>query len=450
MRRFARRAATLAAAATAVAIVHGCSEQLEGGRACPILCPGQDVELRDTIVAAVALDTTLSPYPGLGDEPFLLLTSRGDTLETRVIVRYDTLPTTFRPSGSPTDTPIDFVDSAHLEIRLQFPTPRSEEQTVTVEAYDVDTTAVEGDAADTAAATMLPLFRPDRFLGSLTFRPVDLAKDPATAAPRDSIARIPIENGYLLGKILAKERLRVGLLVRAAESAELVFRGVSQPRPPVLSFRVSADQAVPRKTAPPYSATPAQRFVAAPLSDFVIVARKRASDVPPQVLVVGGVPGRRSYLRFDLPSSIVDSTSVVRATLLLTQYPNRLAAHGADSISLYPQPVAASEQVTDLSHAAGLLTPIFLPALELIFRLDSLRVPPNDSGQVAIELIGAVQVWRATQPERASRALVLRIPPVNEGVGQDELFFFSTETPEAALRPRLRIVYVPRVGIGLP
>jgi hypothetical protein len=450
MRQFARRAATLAAAAAAVAIVHGCSEQLEGGRACPILCPGQDVELRDTIVAAVALDTTLSPYPGLGDEPYLLLTSRGDTLETRVIVRYDTLPTTFRPSGSPTDTPIDFVDSAHLEIRLQFPTPRSDEQTVTVEAYDVDTTAAEGDAADTAAATMLPLFRPDRFLGSLTFRPVDLAKDPTTGAARDSTARIPIDNGYLLAKIQAKERLRVGLLVRAGESAELVFRGVAQLRAPLISFRVSTDQNVPRKTAPPYSATPTERFVAAPLSDFVIVARKRPSDVPAHALVVGGVPGRRSYLRFDLPSGIVDSTSVVRATLLLTQYPNRLAARGADTVSLYPQPVAASEQVTDLKHAAALLTPIFSPDLEPIFRLDSLRAPPNDSGEVAIEVIGAVQVWRATQPERASRALVLRIPPTNEGVRQDEFFFFSTEAPEARLRPRLRIVYVPRVGIGLP
>jgi hypothetical protein len=454
MRQFARRAATLAAAAAAVAVVHGCSEQLEGGRACPILCPGQDVELRDTIVAAVALDTTLSPYPGLGEEPFLLLTSRGDTLETRVIVRYDTLPTTYRPSGSPTDTPIDFVDSAHLEIRLQFPTPRSEEQTVTVEAYDVDTTAAEGDAADTAAAAMLPLFRPDRFLGTLTFRPVDLAKDPTTAAARDSTARIPIDNGYLLAKIQAKERLRVGLLVRAAESAELVFRGVTQARPPLISFRVSTDQTVPRKTALPYSATPTERFVAAPLSDFVIVARKRPADVPPELLPhllsVGGVPGRRSYLRFDLPSGIVDSTSVVRATLLLTQYPNRLAARGADTVSLYPQPVAASEHVTDLKHAAALLTPIFQPGLEPIFRLDSLRAPPNDSGDVAIEVIGAVQVWRATQPERASRALVLRIPPTNEGVGQDEFLFFSTEAAEEQLRPRLRIVYVPRVRIGLP
>jgi hypothetical protein len=440
MRQSVTRAATLAIAAAGVLAIHGCTERLEGGRACPILCPGQNVELRDTLVAAVVLDTTLGSYPAVGDEPQLLLTSRGDTLETRIIIRYDTVPTTYRPPNSPTDAPIEMVDSALLAIRLQFPT-RSPEQTVTIDAYDVDTTLAEADAADTVAATMLPLFRPDRFLGSLTFRPADLATDPATGAARDSTARIPIDGGYLLGKIQAKARLRVGLLVRAAESAELVFQGVNGFRPQELSFKVSPEEAVARRATGPYSATPAERFIANPLSDFVIVAQKRPADTPAEVLAIGGVPGRRGYLRFDLPRGIVDSTSVVRATLLLTQYPNRLAAHGPDSISLYPQPVIASELVTDLQKAATMLGGG--PA----FRLDSLRATPDGSGTVSVEVVGLLQVWRTTQPQQASRALVLRLP--SEGVGPDALYFYSTEAA-AALQPRLRIVYVPRLGIGLP
>jgi hypothetical protein len=332
------------------------------------------------------------------------------------------------------------VEDAQLAIRLQFPA-RGADQTVTIDAYDVDTTLAEAGASDTAAATMLPLFRPDRFLGSLTFRPMDLATDPAMGTARDSVARIPIDGGYILAKIQAKARLRVGLLVRAAESAELVFRGVAGLRPQELSFKVSPDAAVPRRSTGPYSATPAERFIANALSDFVIVAQKRPADTPAEVLAIGGVPGRRAYLRFDLPRGIVDSTSVVRATLLLTQYPNRLAAHGPDSVSLYPDPVVASDLVTDLRKAATLL------AAGASFRLDSLRVTPDGSGDVSIEVVGLLKVWRTTQPEQASRALVLRLP--NEGVGPDELYFYSTEAA-AALRPRLRIVYVPRIGIGLP
>ncbi|MFN2566935.1 MAG: hypothetical protein ABR499_18205 [Gemmatimonadaceae bacterium] len=430
MRQSARRAAALALAAGGVAAAYGCTERLDGGAACPILCPGQNVELRDTLIAAVVLDTTLASYPAIGDEPSLALAWRGDTLETRVIIRYDTLPTTFRPPNSPTDTPIELVEDAHVELRLRYPARRPD-QTVTVDAYDVDTTVAEGGAADTTAATMLPLFRPDRFLGSLTFTP--------TGVQSDSIVRIPVDNAYLLAKILARARLRVGLLVRAAESAELSFEtGLRQPQ---LSFRVSTDEAVPRRGTLPYSATPAERFIANSLGDFVIVARRRAPDTPAEVLTVGGVPGRRSYLRFDLPRGIVDSTSVVRATLLLTQYPNRLAAQGPDTISLYPQPVVASELVTDLQRAADLL------GGSAAFRLDSLRTAPDDSGAVLLEVGGLIQVWRATQPERSSRALVLRLP--TEGAGLDELYFFSTEAA-ATLKPRLRIVYVPRVGFGLP
>jgi hypothetical protein len=441
MRRSATRAATLAIAAAGALAIHGCTEKLEGGRACPILCPDQDVELRDTLVAAVDLDTTLASYPAIGDELQLLLTSRGDTLETRIIIRYDTLPTTYRPPNSPTDAPIEMVDSARLAIRLQFPL-RDSTKTMTIEAYDVDTTVT--DDADTLAATMLPLFRPDRFLGSLTFKPTDIDGGEGASAT-DSIALIPIDSAYVLAKIQAKARLRVGLLVRAAESAELVFRSATL-RPQTLSFKVSSDPAVAPKSTGPYSATPAERFIANSLSDFVIVARKRPPDTPTEVLAIGGVPGRRGYLRFALPSGIVDSTSVVRATLLLTQYPNRLAAHGADSISLYPQPVSASDRVTDLAKAADLLTPIFSSALRPVFRLDSLRTAPYDSVAVAIEVIGVIQVWRATQ-DQTSRALVLRLP--NEGIGPDELYFYSMEAA-AALRPRLRIVYVPRLGIGLP
>jgi hypothetical protein len=432
------RAATLAIAAAGVVAIHGCSERLEGGNACPILCPGQNVELRETVVAGVVLDTVLGSYPPIGQEPLLLLAARGDTFETRIVVRYDTLPSTYRPANSPTDTPIEQVQDAGVKLRLQFLEDYDDKydpnQSLTIEAYDVDTTVADA-AADTLAESMLPLFRPDRLLGSVTFTRAEIV------ATTDSAVTIPVDDAFVLGKIQAKARLRVGFLIRAAESAELVILGNGAGRPDSLVFNVPADPSPIAWGATPYSATPADRFIANDLGDFVIVARRRAPDTPAEILAVGGVPGRRAYLRFDLPSNIVDSTSVVRATLLLTQYPNRLAAHGPDTISLYPHPVVASELVTELQKAAN-----FLGGL-VGFRLDSLRTAPADSGEVEIEVIGLIQVWRQIEAERSSRALVLRLP--DEGVAQDELYFYSREAA-AELRPRLRIVYVPRVGFGLP
>lgn len=446
MRSLARRAATLAFAAVGVAAAHGCTEELGGGNACPIVCPGQTVELEETEITGVVLDSTIPGYPSLGEEPFLLLTSRGDTLETRVIIRFDTLPTTYTPTGSTTAAPIEAVTNAKLPLRLRFDTTGGRDrrdQTVTVEAYDVDTTTADG--ADSSAASMLPLFRSDRFLGTLTFKPADLLPAPGGTATDTAAAQIPINDDYLLAKILSKGRLRVGLLVRGegGASAELTIQGLGALRSPTITFDVPGATPVPR-TAPPYSASPSDRFIAAPLADFVIVARQRAPETPSDVIAIGGLPGRRTYLRFDLPSRIVDSTSVVRATLLLTQYPNKLAFRAADSVTVYPSPVSATERVTDIAKQAALLF-----RLQPEFRLDSLRLVPEDSGAVEIELVGSIQVWRLAQAGLPNRALVLRIPPIAEGVEQDELFFFSSTAAEG-LRPRLRIVYAPPIGFGLP
>jgi hypothetical protein len=433
VRRYLLRTAAFVVAAGLVAVADACTEQLEGGKACPILCPDQSVELREAVVEAVAVDTTLAAYPAIGEEPLLLLAARGDTLETRVIVRYDTLPTTFQAPNTPTDSEITRVDDARLQIRVRVPAQPSS-QPVTIDAYDVDTTVT--DSADTTSASMLPLFRDDRLLGSLTFKVSEVADS------ADSTVDVPIKAAYLLAKIQARARLRVGLLVRASLSAEVVLEGVAQARPESLTFRVSPDQAVARRAALPYSATPAERFIGADLSDFVIVAGRRAPQTPTTILAVGGVPGRRTYLRFNLPARIVDSTNVVRATLLLTQYPNVLAAHGTDSVVLYAQPVLASPLLTDLGKAASLLGD------PVPFRLDTLiKTIPAHGGPLSVEMAGLLDRWRQADTTRTSRAVVLRLP--GEGVSQDELYFYSTEAaPE--LRPRLRLVYAPTVGFGLP
>ena len=446
MHSLARCAATLALAAAGVVAVYGCTEKLEGGNTCPLLCPGQSIELQDTLLAAISIDTTLPGFPSLGAEPLLTLAARGDTLDTRIIVRYDTLPSVYRPTSATTDAPIEALDSARLAIRIQYPNPDSL-KTLTVEAYDVDTTTT--DPADTTAASMLPLFRTDRFLGAVTFTPRQVATTNAPGATTpDSTLRIPIDSTYLLTKILGKGRLRVGLLLRSAESAEVTFQGLNALRAVNITLYVPSSTPVP--VATPYSAVPTERFVGSQLSDFVIVAARRPPETPAAILAVGGVPGKRTYFRFDLPSKIVDSTSVVRATLLLTQYPNRLAARPDDSVSVYPSPVAAGENVTDIRTAAGLLSPIFATGLRDLFRLDSLRLAPNDSGQVEVEVVGVVQAWRATTPAQATRALVLNYPFAAEGVVTQELYFFSTEAGTEELRPKLRIVYAPRVGFGLP
>jgi hypothetical protein len=152
---------------------------------------------------------------------------------------------------------------------------------------------------------------------------------------------------------------------------------------------------------------------------------------------VGGLPPHRVYFRFDIPSSIIDSATVVRATLILNQVRNSALDPG-DTIRLLPQVVLAGKVVTDPEKAAQIIAGI---------SADTLTLHPGDSGPTNIELARAFALWHTQQPDTLPRAIVLK--SVNEGTSPLELRFSSSEDV-AALRPKLRISYTSRVPLGLP
>ena len=167
---------------------------------------------------------------------------------------------------------------------------------------------------------------------------------------------------------------------------------------------------------------------------------KGSTAANPLLLSVGGAPPRRAFLRFNLPSRIVDSTTIVRASLLLTQSPNR-RVDVKDSIRVFPVAVLSAPTVTDV-----------LSMLQFVgnageFGLDSLNLVPGDSGVKSFEIVGLLRLWKNQPQTVAQRSLVLLSG--TEGQRPAEIDFFSTRAP-AALRPRLRITYVPAINYGLP
>ncbi|HMJ19789.1 MAG TPA: hypothetical protein VK478_15500, partial [Gemmatimonadaceae bacterium] len=88
----------LATAALFVSIL-SCSENLDSSGVCSVLCPVVGGEVKNITIDAVVIDTTVPSLSGLGTEAGLLLASRGDTLDTRVVVRFDSLPEKFTPTG---------------------------------------------------------------------------------------------------------------------------------------------------------------------------------------------------------------------------------------------------------------------------------------------------------------------------------------------------------------
>lgn len=414
----------LLTAVIAVASIAACSEQLDAGKSCPLLCPEQSIGLRDTTIDAIVSDTTITGLPPIGTETYMMLSSHGDTLDARAIIRYDTIQQTYKKSSF--DSTIVSIDSAILVTPIVKPDslhrPKSP---VTIEVYDVDTIG-----ADTSAAIIGSLFRPNRLIGSKTFAPESLL---------DTL-RIPISADTVLDRVKKGTHLRVGMRLRSTPGYDLRVGTSNGTNAVTLHIRASKDTAATAVDVSPISLTPLnQGFLSGPLADFTIVVSGQ-SATPATMLSVGGVPSRRTYMHFDVPSRIVDSTTVVRASLLLTQVPNvRVDAH--DSIWIYPVAVLAAPVVTNIANQLQFL------GTAGQFGLDSIRVSPADSGVRSFELAGLVRTWKGLTLQVSPRSIALRSGA--EGQLPAQFDFYSTRGP-AAFRPRLRITYVPVTSYGVP
>lgn len=401
--------------------VSSCSENLDSSGVCAVLCPPVGGDVQNLTLDAVVLDTAVQSLSGLGTEPVLLLASRGDTLDTRVVIRFDSLPATFLPSGD-TARPITSVDSAYIQLRIDTLSIKGGGP-FTIEAYDVDTTA-----NDTSTAAIIALFRPDRLISSQLL---------ARAELRDT-TKYFISNAAVLAKIQSGARLRVGLrVIGLASSSEIRIAATERGAPPVLFFRATPDTLTRPLTVVPFSETPADDpIVARALTDYTVIVIA-PPGAPPGVLAVGGLPPRRVYIRFNIPSSIIDSATVVRATLLLNQLSNP-AIEPTDSVLIVPELVLAGIAVTDPTKAAQITAEL---------AGDTVKVRPGNSGLTSVEVARAFSVWRSQKPDTLPRAIVLRA--VNEGSSPLEIRFSSSEDV-SALRPRLRISYTSQVPLRIP
>jgi hypothetical protein len=384
--------------------------------------------VQNVTLDATTIDTTVASVSGIGTEFGLLVANRGDSLDTRAIIRFDTIPARFAPLAADTTTQaVTLVDSAQLAIRVDTSALKVT-GTVTIEAYDVDTTVTpDSTVADTLTAPLLALFRPDRLIGSHTY----------TRAQILDTLKYSISNDAVLAKAKSGKRLRIGLRAVSASSAQIRIFSAEAGAGPRLYYRVSTDTTIHPFLLSPYSRTPVgQSLTAAHLSDFTIIAKSPA-PAPPQTLNMGGLPPTRVYMRFDIPSYIVDSSTVVRAALVLTQIPNRTIDPG-DSIAISPALVLAAKAVTDPTKASQILAEI---------SLNPLSTAVGDSGQKTIELAPAFGFWRGLDATATPRAIVVRSGL--EGISPLQARFFSIEAP-AALRPKLHISYIRRTPLGLP
>lgn len=413
------------------AAVGACTEDLQTGDACPLLCPNQQVEVRDTIIDnIVVLDSSLIGFPFQGSEEPLVLAKLGDSLDVRPVVRFDTLTRTFLPTGTATPETITDLDSAFVDIFLKatkVPTPAQ----WFIDIYNVwDSTLV-----DTLPRDLIPLFAPANLMGTYE----------GDSSFSDTLrVRIPIDTAYLRELLATPDRrLRIGFQVRSAEPVMFLMNSFEAGNGATLAYKIiTADSLVPPlRTSQPTSLTPAAPLqFAGDLLDFQVVVSAPDHNAL-GTFFVGGLPGSRAYLRFELPAWVTDSVGLLRAELLLSQFPT-FGPQSSDSLLMDAHLIVANATVPNLFRAATLLSPagVFAPSVRLL---------PSESRTVSININTFVRQWNTNNTARAfPTAMILRSNV--EGATAAGVRFFGTEAVDPALRPRLRLSYTPGSILGRP
>jgi hypothetical protein len=407
-----------------------CNENLQEGRAgCPALCPGQVLPVIDTTIdglVGLAVDTTVAGYPPIGTAPELLVANGGDSLDVRAIIRFDSISFDYVPKGGDTAQPATTAFHPTLTLRLDSTTFRSGGAVnMTIQAYDVDTVG-----NDTAVAVLASLFRPDRFLGQAQFDSLS-----------DSV-RIALDSGRIAVHVRGDKRVRIGVRLSTTGRADIATATGGGIAPSFAYFPTTDTAGITAFVTVPRSLSPlTDSLLQGDLATYPLIVVGSSPRIG-QRLDVGGMPARRVYLRFRLPSRIVDSSTVVRATLTLS-----VKGFGGflpgDSLTIFPQSVIATSLITDPTKAAAFL------AASSIVGIDTVRASPDLADTVNIEFVNAVRRWSGHQTDSVTRAIVLRI--ANEGA--DPLvtsFFAAAPTVPQAQRPRIRIAYIKPPGFGLP
>ena len=437
------RALVFVGALIAVVTVFGaCQENLAGGAACPTLCP-DTLSVKDVVLSGTdAFDTmvTVIGFPPLGTEQKLLLanyTQGGSPVQTAVVLRFDSLIRDL-PDTDTTAAPRPFtrVDSAGVRISVLTPADTTKDtilvpDTVTFLVYDVDVNAPDADTASVHAQFNNP--------------PIA-----SRVVPRDSVKgqiNILLDTGFVAQHVRAGKRIRLGLRIQSAKPTQINIGSSDGGVSSVIQYFGFADtsHAFVERNVNTTAAGGSPKL--ASLADYDLVLQ---GTPPPAagILAAGGIPGSRIYMRFSVPSALIDSSAtIVRANLILHQIANVDfgTADTTDSILLQPTVVQASPSVTNIPIASLLVTP---PGALGITGVPTENFHPNVARPDTIPLVGVFTLWRKLGPLLSQRAIVFESS--GEGIEPRRYLFYSNSAPADSLKPRIEISFIPRSGFGLP
>ena len=385
--------------------IAGCRERLTTA-GCSTLCPPSQVQLVDTVLATSDVsDTSVRGYVLVREASYLLASSL-DSLKSVILIRFSKRDSVWYPDTQDTayvgtqdsvvlsmqilqrDTSVKQLRLLVYRLPARFDTAATYAaiQSYFVAANLVDTVAISDDS------------------GAGTYQLMRIAHSLAIPAADSGVVSLGIA------------------MVAAGKTAVTFASGNLGTSTPVLSYYAHAR--APLDTLSHVFSV--DQF----LSLFVM--SPPPGQPPAGVLSVGGIPTARATLHLSLPKVVVDSTAVVRATLLL----NSTAAAGGfahDTFTVIAQPVVRDFGVKSVLWPDSAIS-------------GSVRIAQGQNGPVELDIAPILRFWGTTVGDSTPRLVVLRVYPEGSILGAVE-FAGRGAGPTG---PQLRVTYVKPYRFGLP
>ncbi len=400
------------AALAAVALL-GCREDIAAPGQCPSLCPSADVELVDTtLTGVVASDTSVRGFV-VPHEAAILVASTLDSLKSLVLVRFTALDTVFRVSGDTVPVRIGSYDSVTIELTMRQRDTAAKDLRVLLVRLPVGT--------DTTAtyATALPFFADSLIADSLI---VD-------SLVGDSVAAGALHQQLPVARVLPgagdSGKVALGIAIRAASPTAVSFGAVDlSGAPPRITYWAWGVRAATGDTV-------RQAISRSPAFDTFVMTPVPGAP-PAGVLQVGNLPSARTLLRVDIPRRLLDSTSVVRGTLVLTLTRPATGRPG-EVFDVEARPVIRDFGGKSITASDTVVTGLG-------------QVTVGQTGPVEIEIGRILRFWQNPAADSLPRAILLSSRLERAALG--EVTFAGRTAGVAA--PLLQLTFVRPYAFGVP
>ena len=372
-----------------------CRDELTTPADCPSLCPGGQQQVLDSVLTAIpGGDSTYVGYvaPGLG--PSLRVSNGLPVSEDRAITLFLPRPDSLTVDGAL--RAITRLDSAVIGLTLQ--------------ARDTNVTGLK-----------LFIYRLATDLDTLTtFADVEPQMVPANLV--DSIAvHDSLKSGLLRLVVAGADTTRIG-----ADTAGFFGIGIKITASAPTGIRIASIAATGSPNVTHYvrvnitdTTKAKQSFTRFP--QFTSFVSQNPPPFSVDLLSVGGAPSARSLLRFDLPLSIRDSVTILRATLELTP--------DAPILGLPNDPalLQAFGVIGDLGSKS--------PIISSGSTIGVLKIESGTTDTVEVDITRLVRLWQTD--DGLPQLVFLALAP--EAASFTQATFKSTRPGAGA--PRLRVTF---------